>query len=261
VADHLLELSGLQKRFPIKRGLLRSTKGYVYAVDNVDLVIDRGENLGLVGESGSGKTTLGRLILRLLDADRGRILFQGQDITGFSDKMMKGIRKKMQVVFQDPFSSLDPRFSVEGIILEGMDRKRKARVAELLDCVGLSSDVAERFPDEFSGGERQRIAIARSLVNNPRLIILDEAVSSLDVLTQSQIINLLRELQQRFGLTYLFISHNLRLLKRICSRIAVMYQGKIVETALTKDIFERPAHPYTRQLLSAALDYRVVRQT
>lgn len=264
MSDDLLKLQGVRKYFPLKSGLWRQSSGWVKAVDNIDLTVKRGENLGLVGESGSGKTTLGKLILKLLEVDGGKIIFQGQDITHFSTRQMSGIRKQMQMVFQDPFGSLDPRFNVEEIISEGMvsgfeknQLGRKRRVRELLELVGLTSEMANRFPHEFSGGERQRIAIARSLASNPQFLILDEAVSSLDVLVQAQILRLLLDLQQRFGLTYLFISHNLRVIKKVCSRIAVMYQGKMVEIGDSQEIFEEAVHPYTQELLSAALDFQV----
>lgn len=264
MSDGLLELQAVKKYFPIKRGLLRQTSGLVKAVDNIALKVKKGENLGLVGESGSGKTTLGKLILKLLEVDGGRITFQGQDITHFSNKQMLGIRKQMQIVFQDPFGSLDPRFNVEKIISEGMvlglkktQREKRERVEQLLKLVGLSGQMAARFPHEFSGGERQRIAIARSLASQPQFLVLDEAVSSLDVLVQAQILRLLLDLQQKFDLTYLFISHNLRVIKKVCQRIAVMYQGKIVEVGDTPEIFARPLHPYTQELLSAALDFKV----
>lgn len=263
MAINLLELNSVKKYFPIKRGPLRLTAGYVKAADQVDLVIKKGENLGLVGESGSGKTTLAKLILKLLKVDSGSIVFQGQDITHLSDKKMVEVRKNMQIVFQDPFGSLDPRFNVEGIISEGMDthiQRNKSiareRVEGLLDLVGLSSEMIDRFPHEFSGGERQRIAIARSLATNPKFLVLDEAVSSLDVLVQTQILHLLLDLQQRLDLTYLFISHNLRVIKKICQRIAVMYRGKIVEVVSSKDILENALHPYTQELLSAAIDFQ-----
>jgi oligopeptide/dipeptide ABC transporter ATP-binding protein len=263
MASGLLELQAIRKYFPIKKGLLRQTSGAVRAVDGVSLEVKKGENLGLVGESGSGKTTLGKLIMKLLETDKGRIIFQGQDITCLSDKELRGIRRKMQIVFQDPFASLDPRFNVERIIAEGMvgdiqktRQERRERVEQLLGLVGLSAGMAGRFPHEFSGGERQRIAIARALASQPQFLVLDEAVSSLDVLAQAQILRLLLDLQQKFDLTYLFISHNLRVIRKVCQRVAVMYQGKIVEAGTSREIFEHALHPYTQELLSAALDFK-----
>lgn len=264
MSERLLELQAVKKYFPVKRGLLRKTSGYVKAVDDIDLVVRKGENLGIVGESGSGKTTLGKLILRLLEVDSGRIIFQGQEINSLPLRKMQEVRKEMQIVFQDPFASLDPRFNIEDIISEGLiywpnksRQAKKDRVRELLELVGLSMDMVNRFPHEFSGGERQRIAIARSLATNPKFLVLDEAVSSLDILIQSQILRLLLDLQQKFDLTYLFISHNLRVVKKVCSRIAVMYQGKIIEEASCRDIFENASQAYTQQLLAAALDFSV----
>lgn len=260
----LLQLKNITKHFPVKKGLLRQTHGFVRAVDGVDLTIFPKKNLSLVGESGCGKTTLGRLILKLIPLDSGEIIFQGENMTHLSCRKMRPYRKALQMVFQDPYGSLDPRFTVKNIIHEAMIFDRKLRkkdqenkIRELLLAVKLPADILSRFPHEFSGGERQRIAIARALATNPKLLILDEAVSSLDVLVQEQIINLLSDLQEKFDMTYLFISHNLRIVKKISSRIAVMYQGKIVEIADTQELFSNPLHPYTRQLLSAAIKYRV----
>ncbi len=260
----LLELKNVRKSFPLKSGLLRRTHGFVRAVDGVDLTVMQGKNLSLVGESGCGKTTLGRLILNLIPADSGRIIFEGNDIASLPSGKMRPYRKSIQMVFQDPYSSLDPRFIVKNIIREAMifDKKlnhkaKEERIRELLLAVKLPVDVAFRFPHEFSGGERQRIAIARALATNPKLLILDEAVSSLDVLVQEQIIKLLRELQEKTSITYFFISHNLRVVKKISARIAVMLRGKIVEVADTQELFSNPLHPYTRQLLMAAMKYKV----
>lgn len=262
----LIELKNVKKYFPVKKGFLRRDHGYVRAVDNVDLGIAEGENLGLVGESGSGKTTLGRLILQLYPADSGAIFFNGRDITRLSPRAMKPLRRSLQMVFQDPYSSLDPRYTVRNILKEAVegDKKlttpaaREDRMAGVLAAVGLGADSLIRFPHEFSGGERQRIAIARALIMNPKLLILDEATSSLDVLIQEQIICLLKDLQKRYPLTYLFITHNLRVVEKICQRIAVMYKGKIVEVAAAGEIFRNPLHPYTQELLAAAMDYQSV---
>ncbi|MFH1492927.1 MAG: ABC transporter ATP-binding protein [Candidatus Omnitrophota bacterium] len=257
----LLELQNVKKYFPIKRGFLKKTVGLVKAVDDVSLTIVKSRNLGLVGESGCGKTTLARLILKLITADAGRIIFNNQDIAALTDKQVRPLRKDLQIVFQDPYSSLDPRFTVREIIKEAFvfqkDRdkeKIEKRLQELLGLVMLPEDSLNRYPYEFSGGERQRIAIARSLVSNPQLLILDEAVSSLDVIVQTQILDLLTELQDKLNLTYLFVSHNLRVIKKICKQVAVMYLGNIVESADTEELFASPLHPYTEALLAAAVD-------
>ena len=259
----LLELRNIKKYFPIKGGLFKPSTD-VKAVNDVDLMIKKEENMALVGESGSGKTTLGRIIIKLLPADSGRIIFDGQEITDLPGRAMHRVRKNIQMVFQDPFSSLDPRFSVRRIIGEAMifdktlSRSQKEdKIKDILKAVQLRDDILSRYPHEFSGGERQRIAIARALTLNPKLLILDEAVSSLDVLVQEQIIQLLKQLQARFDLTYLFISHNLKVVKKLCQRIAVMYQGKIVELASTNEILQNPLHPYTQRLLKAAIEYKV----
>lgn len=260
-----LELKNIKKYFPVKKGLLPRAVDFVRAVDGVDLTMVQGGNVSLVGESGCGKTTLGRVILRLISLDSGRILFDGQDITHWSSRAMRPMRKNIQMVFQDPFSSLDPRFTVKNILAEAMIFDRKSRRIEkqekmirLLKAVNLPADILHRYPHEFSGGERQRIAIARALAVNPKLLILDEAVSSLDILVQEQIVQLLVDLQRKFQMTYLFISHNLRVVKKISTRIAIMHRGRIVELGPTQEIFQNPLHPYTRGLLSAALEYKVV---
>ena len=261
----LLELKNIKKSFPVTGGFLARPRSFVRAVDGVDLALAQGENLGLVGESGCGKTTLGRIILKLIAPDSGTIAFNGYDTTIVSDRDFRQYRKQMQMVFQDPHSSLDPRFTVYRILEEAMTlewkkyptpAKRRERAARLLEAVGLDPEMMERFPHEFSGGERQRIAIARALVLSPKLLILDEAVSSLDVLIQKQILDLLVRLQKEFQVTYLFISHNLRVVARISRRIAVMYRGRIVESAPTRELLSNPLHPYTKELLAAAVDYK-----
>ncbi len=259
----LLELKNIKKSFPIRHGFFAKTHGFLSAVDDVSLSLAEGENLGLVGESGCGKTTLARLVLRLLPSDDGQIIFAGRDITKFSSSEMWPLRKNLQMVFQDPYSSLDPRFTIFEIIRESMlfvrektNQQKKEDIQALLAAVKLPSNILHRLPHEFSGGERQRIALARALSGNPKLLILDEAVSSLDVLIQGQMMDLLLELQKKFALTYLFISHNLRVVKRIAARIAVMYKGKIVEWAPTQELFARPLHPYTQMLLAAAMEYK-----
>ena len=265
----LLELKNIKKYFHVSHGIFGLGHEVVRAVDGVDLNISSGENLGLVGESGSGKTTLGRIILQLYPVDEGTIIFEGKDITHLTARELRPLRKSFQMVFQDPYSSLDPRYTVGNILREALELKQLAegqkglsaaeelqQMEAALISVGLNGNCMERFPHEFSGGERQRIAIARALLMNPKLLILDEAVSSLDVLIQQQIIRLLQDLQRRYKLTYLFISHNLRVIRKLCSRVAIMYQGKIVELGATKDIFENPLHPYTQELLAAAIEYK-----
>jgi peptide/nickel transport system ATP-binding protein/oligopeptide transport system ATP-binding protein len=238
-------------------------------VDDVSFTVDEGEMFGLVGESGSGKSTTGRCILRLIEPTSGDILFRGENVLSFSSTRMREARRDMQIVFQDPYSSLNPRMRVGQIVEEplvihglGSRSERRARTAELFDLVGLEPDHLHRYPHEFSGGQRQRIGIARALALNPALIVADEAVSALDVSIQAQVVKLLLDLQQRLKLTYLFIAHDLRLVENICSRVAVMYLGKIVEMGETRVLFEEPTHPYTRALLSAipTLDPDAVRQ-
>ena len=261
--NSLLELQNVKKYFPIRRGFLKKTVGFVKAVDDVSLSIIKSQNLGLVGESGCGKTTLARLILKLITTDSGRIIFNNQDIAALSNKQIRPLRKDLQIVFQDPYSSLDPRFTVREILKEAFvfsrysdKEEREEKLQDLLSLVMLPEDSLNRYPYEFSGGERQRIAIARSLVSNPDLLILDEAVSSLDVIVQSQILDLLAELQDKLNLTYLFVSHNLRVIKKVCKRVAVMYLGSIVESADTEELFTSPLHPYTEALLAAAVDLK-----
>ncbi len=256
--DTLLEVNNLVKHFPIKGGILRRTVAVVKAVDGVSFTIKRGETLGLVGESGCGKTTTGRTILRLEKATDGEVIFEGKDVLAASGSQLKALRRDMQIVFQDPYASLDPRMTIgesvaEGLTIHGIGSKaeRIERVREVLAKVGMHPSHMERFPHEFSGGQRQRIGIARALVMNPKLIVCDEPVSALDVSIQSQVLNLLRNLQQEFGLTYLFIAHNLSVVEHISNRVGVMYLGKMVELADRTELFRRPLHPYTKALISA----------
>ncbi|HLG55784.1 MAG TPA: ATP-binding cassette domain-containing protein [Vicinamibacterales bacterium] len=253
----LLDVRHLTKHFVRRQGLFRAPT-LVKAVDDVSFSIDEGEMFGLVGESGSGKSTTGRCILRLIEPTTGEVFFREENVLSFSTARMRLARRHMQIVFQDPYSSLNPRMRAgdiveEPLIIHGLGRKeeRRARVAELFQLVGLETGHLRRYPHEFSGGQRQRIGIARALALNPALIVADEAVSALDVSIQAQVIELLLDLQARLKLTYLFIAHDLRLVEHVCSRVAVMYLGKIVELAETQALFARPAHPYTRALLSA----------
>jgi oligopeptide/dipeptide ABC transporter ATP-binding protein len=253
----LLEARDVVKHFPVRAGLLRRTVAQVHAVDGVDLEIRRGETVGLVGESGCGKSTLGRTLLRLVEPTSGTITFEGTDVTRLKRSGLKAARRDMQIIFQDSVGSLDPRMRVrdlvgEGLLIHGIPRNERAhRVADTLERVGLGTETMRRYPHQFSGGQRQRIGIARALVLRPKLVVADEPVSALDVSIQSQVLNLLVELKQVFGLTYLFVAHDLAVVGYISDRIAVMYLGKIVEYATSADLFARPLHPYTQALLSA----------
>jgi peptide/nickel transport system ATP-binding protein len=266
----LLEVRNLKKYFPVRKGILRRVVAHVKAVDGVDMYIKEGETLGLVGESGCGKTTTGRAILRLIEPTEGEILFHSKKLAGpgqeyrevaigsASRKLLKSLRRDMQIIYQDPYSSLNPRMAIgdiigEPLLVHGIRKgsELKDRVREVLAAVGMKADHMRRYPHEFSGGQRQRIAIARGLALGPQLIVADEPVSALDVSIQAQVINLLEDLQGEFGLTYLFIAHDLSVIKHISNRVAVMYLGKIVELAETEELFSNPKHPYTEALMSA----------
>ena len=257
--EKLLELKNVKKYFPVKAGVFRRTVDYVKAVDDVSFHIFKGETLGLVGESGCGKSTTGRTILRLLEATEGDIYFEGKNLVELGKKELRDIRKDMQIIFQDPYASLNPRMTVADIVGEPLDihnlvdnkQERNERVLEILDTVGLSEDHMKRYPHEFSGGQRQRIGVARALAVDPKIIIADEPVSALDVSIQAQVINMMQDLQDDFDLTYLFIAHDLSVVKHISDRIAVMYLGKLVEIADKTELFENTLHPYTQALLSA----------
>lgn len=254
----LLEVTNLKKHFPIKKGLLLKEVGSVKAVDGVNFQIMPGETLGLVGESGCGKSTLGRTLIRLYEPTEGQILFQGKDFCSVKGEELRKTRKDIQMIFQDPFASLDPRMTIAQILAEPFkvhnlftQKEREDKVKELMEIVGLKTSYLNRYPHEFSGGQRQRISIARSIMLNPQLVIADEPVSALDVSIQAQILNLMEDLQEKFNLTYLFISHDLSVVEHICDRIAVMYLGKIVELATREELFSNPQHPYTQALIEA----------
>ena len=254
----LIDVKGLKVHFPIKGGILNRTVATVKAVDGVDLFVPRGETLGLVGESGCGKSTTGRAILQLIRPTAGSVSFEGVDLTKLSNDQVRRKRSEMQMIFQDPYGSLDPRFTVGQIISEplenfkrGNQKEVREEVGHLLEVVGLNPYYVNRFPHEFSGGQRQRIGIARALALHPKLVIADEPVSALDVSIQAQVLNLLKDLQQQFGLTYLFVAHNLSVVKHISDRVAVMYLGRVAELADSEELYKMPLHPYTQALLSA----------
>ncbi len=256
--EDILIVQNLKKYFPIRGGLFSRVLANVRAVDGVSFTIKRGETLGLVGESGCGKTTTGRVILRLLEPTAGKVYFEGKDVFALDKEDMRALRRDMQIIFQDPYASLNPRMTVGDIVGEAMiihdlakGREREEKVLQLLETVGLRAQHMRRYPHEFSGGQRQRIGVARALAVDPKLVIADEPVSALDVSIQAQVINLLEDLQDKFGLTYLFIAHDLSVVEHISNRVAVMYLGKVVELAQSNELYKNPLHPYTQALLSA----------
>lgn len=259
MAENLLEVKNLKKYFPVKAGIFKKTVAHVKAVDDISFAVEEGETLGLVGESGCGKSTTGRTILRLLEATAGEVIFEGKNVMDLDKKEMRAIRRDMQIIFQDPYASLNPRMTVADIVGEPLDihnlaknkQERNEKVREILENVGLGAEYMHRYPHEFSGGQRQRIGVARALAVDPKLIIADEPVSALDVSVQAQVVNLLQDLQKEYGLTYLFIAHDLSVVKHISDRVAVMYLGKIVELTDKHELYTNPKHPYTQSLLSA----------
>jgi oligopeptide transport system ATP-binding protein len=258
MSELLLEVKGLKKYFPITGGILGRKQGEVKAVDDVSFYVKKGETLGIVGESGCGKSTTGRLLMRLIEASDGSIIFEDKEITQMSKAELRKIRRDIQMVFQDPYASLNPRHSIEQILEEplivhgiGSKEDRRKRVQEMLEVVGLSSYHAKRYPHQFSGGQRQRIGIARALMTKPKLIIADEPVSALDVSIQAQVLNLMKDIQKEFQLTYIFIAHDLGVVRHISDRVGVMYLGRLIELAESEELYENPLHPYTKALLSA----------
>ncbi|EMT45504.1 MULTISPECIES: ABC transporter ATP-binding protein [Anoxybacillus] len=256
--EPLLQVKGLKKYFPITAGLFNKQIGQVKAVDDLSFVVYKGETLGIVGESGCGKSTTGRMLMRLIEPTEGSILFENEEVTKLSPQQLRKVRRDMQMIFQDPFASLNPRHTVEKILEEplivhgiGSKEERRKKVREMLEVVGLSSYHAKRYPHQFSGGQRQRIGIARALMTKPKLIIADEPVSALDVSIQAQVLNLLEDLQKEFHLTYIFIAHDLGVVRHISDRVGVMYLGRMVELANSEDVYRNPKHPYTQALLEA----------
>ncbi|AST05565.1 ABC transporter ATP-binding protein [Anoxybacillus flavithermus] len=256
--EPLLQVKGLKKYFPITAGLFNKQIGQVKAVDDLSFSVYKGETLGIVGESGCGKSTTGRMLLRLIEPTEGSIIFENEEVTKLSPQQLRKLRRDMQMIFQDPFASLNPRHTVEKILEEplivhgiGSKEERRKKVREMLEVVGLSSYHAKRYPHQFSGGQRQRIGIARALMTKPKLIIADEPVSALDVSIQAQVLNLLEDLQKEFGLTYIFIAHDLGVVRHISDRVGVMYLGRMVELANSEDVYRNPKHPYTQALLEA----------
>jgi oligopeptide transport system ATP-binding protein len=258
MSELLLEVNGLKKYFPITGGIFGRKKGEVKAVDDVSFYVKKGETLGIVGESGCGKSTTGRLLMRLIEASDGRILFEDKEITSMSKNELRKMRRDIQMVFQDPYASLNPRHSIQQILEEplivhgiGNKEERKKRVQEMLEVVGLSNYHAKRYPHQFSGGQRQRIGIAKALMTKPKLIIADEPVSALDVSIQAQVLNLMKDIQTEFQLTYIFIAHDLGVVRHISDRVGVMYLGRLIELSDSEELYENPLHPYTKALLSA----------